>query len=254
MVNGSLAGALALASGTSLGGAGTVGSIMANSGSTVAPGNSIGTLNVSGGVTFNSGSTYQVEIDSGGNSDLITATGTAIISGGTVEVIPLPDYAVGTTYTILTAAGGVTGAFDGVTATGIPFLYAPTLGYTATEVTLILEAVLYSTSNQNAMAAAVAGLGAGNPVYDAVSAAASPAAALDALSGDIHASASGMFLDDSRFLRDAASDRLRAAFDAGPGAGRAAWTAAYGAWSGHYGDGNAAVYDRRTGGFLAGMD
>jgi outer membrane autotransporter protein len=247
-INSTYGGAVTIGNGGTLGGNGTVGSIMANSGATVAPGNSIGTTNVAGNVTFAPGSTYEVEIDIDGNSDLVAATGTAWINGGTVEVIAFPDYAVGTTYTILTA-GNVTGTFDAVTATGIPFLYTPTLGYTATEVTLVLEA-LYSTANQSALASVVDGFGAGNPVYDALSAAASPAAALDALSGDLHASANGMFLDDSRFVRDAATERLRTAFDDGT----TAWGTAYGATGTRDGDGNAAGFDRHVGGILAGMD
>ena len=86
-VNGSLVNSIVtIQNGGTLGGNGTVKGIMAQSGGTVAPGNSIGTLNVSGNVAFAAGSIYQVEINAAGQSDKIIATGTATLSGGTVQV------------------------------------------------------------------------------------------------------------------------------------------------------------------------
>jgi uncharacterized protein with beta-barrel porin domain len=58
---------------------------------TVAPGSSIGTLTIAGNYTQNVGSTYEVEIDGLGNSDLIDVAGLATLSGGTVEVVRLPE-------------------------------------------------------------------------------------------------------------------------------------------------------------------
>ena len=99
-------------SGAAFGGTGTSQSLTANSGGIIAPGNSIGTTNT-GNVTFNAGSIYQVEVASNGTSDLIKATGTATINGGTVQVTPLgTGFQANTQYTILTATGGVTGTFN----------------------------------------------------------------------------------------------------------------------------------------------
>lgn len=265
VVNGSI-GAITLNGGT-LGGSGSIGNLTANSGSTVAPGNSIGTVTVIGNTSLGSGTTYAVEVDNAGNSDLIAATGTVTIDSGATVTVSAENgtdtgstYAPSTTYTILTADTGVTGTFGSVTDS-FAFLDA-TLGYDANNVTLTLLrndftfASVANTANRRATGAALDILGSGNSIYDAVIVlgAAGARTAFDALSGEIHASASGMLLDDSRFVRDAASDRMLTAFDAGPDAGRAVWTSVYGAWSAHDGDGNASGYDRRSGGFFAGMD
>ena len=116
VVNGSISSTVTLDGGT-LGGSGTVGGIVANTGTTVAPGNSIGTLTVSGNVSFASGSTYQVEVNAAGQSDRIVASGSAAIWGGTVQVLAENgNYAASTSYTVLTASGGVTGQFTTVTS------------------------------------------------------------------------------------------------------------------------------------------
>ncbi|WP_192841594.1 autotransporter outer membrane beta-barrel domain-containing protein, partial [Fulvimarina pelagi] len=97
-----------------LGGDGTVGSFVANSGGTIAPGNSIGTLNVAGNATFQSGSVYEVEIAADGTGDQVRAD-TATINGGTVDVVTLDPYTAytdGQRYTIVSTANGRTGTFD----------------------------------------------------------------------------------------------------------------------------------------------
>ena len=89
-------------------GNGTLGGLTING--TVAPGNSIGTINVAGNVVFNTGSTYEVEIAAPDQADLISATGTATINGGALQIVKLdPDasYADGQTYRIVEADGGV---------------------------------------------------------------------------------------------------------------------------------------------------
>ncbi|MDH3032633.1 autotransporter-associated beta strand repeat-containing protein, partial [Methylobacterium fujisawaense] len=128
-VNGSLANSVvSVLPGAELGGSGTVGGIGALSGGTVAPGNSIGTLTVAGNATFAAGSTYRVEANAAGQADRIAATGSATLSGGTVQVQAASGaYNPRTTYTILSAAGGVSGQFAGVTA-NLAFL-SPGLRY-----------------------------------------------------------------------------------------------------------------------------
>jgi len=120
-------------------GTGTFGGITANAGGTLAPGNSIGTLNIAGNVVFAPGSIYQVEINENGTSDQIVATGNATINGGTVQLLPEAGaYATPQTYTILTAAGGVTGVFSNTTvATNFAFLN-PTLVYGPNSVQLTI--------------------------------------------------------------------------------------------------------------------
>ncbi len=115
------------------GGIGTVGGFAAASGGTVAPGNGIGTLNVANNATFNAGSTYQVQVNAAGQSDLLMISNAATLNGGTVQVLAANGtYAPLTTYTILTALGGVTGTFAGVIS-NYAFL-APSLEYDPTNV------------------------------------------------------------------------------------------------------------------------
>ena len=117
--NGTIAGLTSVNSGK-LGGSGSFGGIAANSGSIIAPGNSIGTMTVNGNVNFNSGSTYEVEIAPDGTSDHIAATGRATIAATntTMNVIGKSTDAFPDTsplYTVITAAGGVTGQFSNIT-------------------------------------------------------------------------------------------------------------------------------------------
>jgi autotransporter-associated beta strand protein len=114
-VNGSIASAVRVEGGSTLGGNGTIGSVTLNNG-TLAPGNSIGTLNVSGDIDFSGGGMYAVEVDATGNGDRVVASGTAFLSGGAVQVTPeAGDYNYSTNYTILTA-GAIDGEFNSVSS------------------------------------------------------------------------------------------------------------------------------------------
>ena len=97
-----------------LSGSGTVGNF-ANFG-VVAPGNSIGTLSVAGNFVNAASGTYLAEVVGQGQSDRINVSGTAALQGGTVVVSALPGlaFAPSTTYTILNAAGGLSGSFAAV--------------------------------------------------------------------------------------------------------------------------------------------
>jgi subtilase-type serine protease len=280
VVNGS-APAITLNGGT-IGGSGTLGNLTANSGSTIAPGNSIGTLNVTGNASFAPGSTYAVEVDSAGNSDKLAATGTVTIDSGAKVTVTAENgtddgstYAASTTYTILTAGTGLTGTFGSVTE-DFAFLDAA-LGYGANAVTLTLTrnassfASAASTPNQRATAAGLGSLSAGNAVYDAVVVLnqAGARTAFDSLSGEIHASAAGLFIENSRFARAAAGNRIRSAFEGlatgnqpamafgglgGVPTGAAIWGHTYGNWGRFGGNGNAATMNTSSGGFFFGAE
>ncbi|ESY72056.1 autotransporter outer membrane beta-barrel domain-containing protein [Mesorhizobium sp. M0051] len=283
-VNGSLASSLVTITGGMLGGNGTVGGIVAQSGGIIAPGNSIGTLNVAGNVDQAAGSIYLVELTSTGTSDFLHAAGAATIdSGALIDVVKLDGapYVGGTHYTVLQADGGVTGTYTFGGNTGTAFLGLVD-SYDANHVYLdVVQKTFASvglTPNQIATGTGAESLGSGNPLFDAIFALPSEAAAQDAfdqLSGEIHASAKGMLLEDSRFIRDAATSRISAAFgDAGStpalpvmayGEGGpemvaadtdrfAVWGQAFGSWGNTDSDGNAAAFDRSTGGLLAGAD
>ncbi|MBZ9770884.1 autotransporter outer membrane beta-barrel domain-containing protein, partial [Mesorhizobium sp. CA6] len=282
-VNGSLADSLVTISGGILGGNGTVGGIAAHSGGIIAPGNSIGTLSVAGNIDQAAGSIYQVELTSTGQSDLIHATGAATIAAGSVLDVVKTDaapYVAGTHYTLLQADGGVAGNYSLTGDIGTAFLGLVD-SYDANHVYLDVVQKTFAqvglTPNQIATGGGAESLGAGNPLYDAIAVLPTEAtaqAAFDQLSGEIHASAKGMLLEDSRFIRDAATRRISAAFGDADAAALpvmaygeggpemvaadtdrfAVWGQAFGSW-GHTGsDGNAAAFDRSTGGLLVGAD
>ncbi|MCA9471625.1 MAG: autotransporter domain-containing protein, partial [Nitrospira sp.] len=163
-VNGSLVGPVTNQTGGTLSGIGQIGTFE-NFGQ-VAPGNSIGTLVVNGNFTSQANSEYEVEIDPNGNSDLIQVTGSATLNGGIVEVQPLGSgFIPGTDYTILTAAGGVSGTL-GSLSHNFAFL-TPTLTHLSHSVLLRLTrnsinfADLADTSNQLAVATKLDTLSAG---------------------------------------------------------------------------------------------
>ncbi len=277
-VNGVFSGSLDIGPAGRLQGTGTVGDTIVSG--TIAPGNSIGTLNVAGNIAFNPGSIYEVEVNAAGQGDKIVATGAAAISGGTVRVLAgMGDYSPATTYTILTA-NGVDGTFNGVTS-NLAFL-DPSLSYDTNNVYLTMTRNATSfqnvgvTRNQIAAGGGVESLGFGNPLYNAVLNLSAPQArtAFDQLSGEIHASAKASMIEDSRFVRNAINDRIRAAFD-GVGAsggmvttyvdgkpvpvaantnGVALWGQGFGSWGHTDRDGNAARLNRKTGGFFVGLD
>jgi outer membrane autotransporter protein len=279
-VNGSLAGIVTVSGGGILGGTGTVGGIAANSGGIVGPGNSIGTLNVNGNVTFAAGSIYQVETNAAGQSDKIAATGSATLNGGTIVASGAAP--LGSQFTVLTAAGGINGTFASASgATVTPFL-AYGLTYDATNVYLgvsrsnVTFASAGSTRNQIAAGGGADSLPVGSPLVSALVQldVAQARGAFDQISGEVHASAKGVMIEDSRFLREAAIDRLRAAFDGVGGAaapvttyvngrpvlapattdGIAVWGRGFGSWGQWNGDGNAATVKRDIGGFMVGAD
>ncbi|MGO4686107.1 autotransporter domain-containing protein [Hyphomicrobium sp. 2TAF46] len=281
VVAGSLGGSVDIWTGGRLQGIGTIGNTVVNG--TIAPGNSIGTLNVAGNITFNPNSIYEVEVNAAGESDKILASGTATIDGGTVKVLAgTGNYAALTPYTILTANGGLSpnSAFDGATS-NLAFL-DPWLSYDTKNVYLTMVrnnidfASIGITPNQIATGGGVESLGFGNPVYNAVLSLSAEQAqyAFDRLSGEIHASAKAALIEDSRFIRNAVNDRMRAAFDDGAGIGGtvvtyengepravaantnrfAVWGQGFGSWGHTQGDGDAARLNRSTGGLFIGAD
>jgi len=155
-VNGSITSPVTIGAAGTLMGNGMITGDVTNSG-TLAPGNSIGTITVNGDYTQNIGSTYQVEVNAAGQSDRLVVTGTATLNDGTVSVLAESgNYKMSTLYTILTAAGGVTGTYSGVTS-NLAFL-TPSLSYDANDVYLTLTrnttgfADVASTPNQYAVA------------------------------------------------------------------------------------------------------
>src|SRR5690606_19172418 len=202
--------------GGTFGGAGTVGTTTVGLGGTRAPGNSIGTLTVAGDLRFNAGSVYEVEVDpSGTTSDHVHVTGDAHLAGGVLHIGENGTYKPFSTYTILTADGGLNGRFDSVTS-NFAFL-DPDLDYDANNVRLTLarnDASFGSvgrTRNQRAAASGVESLGAGNGLHDAVVAMSADDArrAYDALSGEVHASTHSALHGATGFAANVPLNHLR---------------------------------------------
>ncbi|TYC55823.1 autotransporter domain-containing protein [Rhodobacterales bacterium] len=284
-VNG-ITGAVTL-NGGMLGGSGTVGTLRANAGSTIAPGNSIGTLNVSGDSTLAAGSTYAVEVDRNGNSDRLAATGEVSIGSGVTLSISAENgtddgstYFASTAYTIITAGTGVSGRFSSVDE-NFAFLDSDVdYGDKSVTLTLTRNASSFSsaaqTPNQRATADGLASTGSGNAAYDAVVVLSETGAreAFNDLSGEIFASINPVLLQNARFTRITVGNRIRGAFDSVASAdqaqfafhgsgeaaplavadGLAAWATGYGGWGTIDSDENAARTNYTTGGTIVGAD
>ncbi|MDQ0346050.1 autotransporter outer membrane beta-barrel domain-containing protein [Ancylobacter vacuolatus] len=186
-------------------------------------------------------------------------------------------YDTNTTYTIITTTGTVSGTFGSVISE-YAFL-TPTLGYDAQNVFLTLTynnvdfAGHAATANQAAVAWSAQALGSGSKVYDAVLELSDQNAgrAFDALSGEAYASVGTVIQQQSIYLRDAVSGRLRQSLSA-PGAAPLAyrpgpqtaalaeglaptlWAQGYGGWGDTSSNGNAANISNTVGGFLMGAD
>ncbi|SPZ55044.1 Extracellular serine protease precursor [Serratia quinivorans] len=276
-INGSVTSDVTVQNAGVLGGSGTVGSLTARSGGTVAPGNSIGTLNVTRNLSFEPGSRYAVEVAPNGQSDRIQSNGSATIGGGEVAV-SLENSTnllsqsevrslLGQQYNILTAQQGISGQFYSVAPN---YLFLGTgLTYQPNQVTLNVGrndtsfTSVAATQNERAVAAAADALAAGNPVYESILNAGSTGEARQAfrqLSGQIHADIASAQVNDSRYLREALNGRLRQAEglatspDIKADDDGGAWAQLLGAWDHASGDANATGYQASTYGVLVGLD
>ena len=245
---------------------------------TITPGNSIGIVTIGGDLTLAPGHVYEVEIDATGASDLVAVGGTASLAGS-VSVSPLGGYLVGTPYTILTAASLGGTQFEGVSFSESYAFVSPLLSYDATSVDLTIQrnGVAYASvaegGNQRAVANALESLPIGGTLGRTVAFGTvdDARAAFAGLSGEVHASVRSGLIEDSRLIRDAATDRIRAAF-AGPSSVSstsgpwesaqpqgfapepAAWGRVFGSWGTTDANGTSGKLDRDTGGFVAGLD
>jgi outer membrane autotransporter protein len=252
------------------------------------------------------GSRLAIDINAAGVADGIQTSGVANITNAMLDV-SVRGVRIGR-YTVVTADAGLIGTFGSVTGIGPISAFAGIVdSYDATNAYLdVLQVRDFAdaglTRNQKAAAAGAQSLSggdsffAGNPLYNAILALPTDAAAqnaFDQISSEIHASAQTALIEDSHFVRDAATNRIRAAFGA-VGASRAPvmayadpadgktgayaafasldprttaaiaaapttdrfaiWGQGFGSWGHTNGDGNAARLNRSTGGFLIGGD
>ena len=277
-----------------IGGTPSIGAMFIYSEGCVSPGNSIGTFRVANTWEMEGGAIYVVELKGGGttpgvHSDLMQVDGTVVLrDGAIIHVIPengsddgATDYAHGSRYAIIKAG---TLVVEGSTEISDAYAY---LNFTSEHdghnfyliSNLIADTFTLDgmTRNQSATADAAFALGAGNEIYDQVlnMDEVQALAAMDALSGEIHASGRTALIEESGLIRKAANDRIRAAF-ASPGAtstpvlaygagakpalvapddaGPVFWVHGFGAWGSTESDGNAASLDRSIGGLIVGAD
>ncbi len=280
-VRGSLDSIVTVESGATLGGTGTVGGIVANSGATVAPGvlGPYARFTVTGEASFAAGSTFAVNVNPAGQNDKLVTSGATTLSGGAVAVDGASGtYLPSTRYTLLTAQGGVSGTFSSLSTSGdlatLVFI-GPTLSYDANDVYLGFAVLPFvsaaQTPNQTATALALQAQSVGSPLYDALISQTAPGAlaAFNALSGEVHASAIGAAFDDTRLPREAVLDRLAESYDApSPSSAKtvqtygfstptqvySAWAQGFDSWGHLGGNGNSATVGNDTGGFVLGAD
>jgi uncharacterized protein with beta-barrel porin domain len=121
--------------GGALAGQGTViGNVAVLSGGAIAPGaaSPFTTLNLTGNASFASGSFYRVNVNgSTGQSDKLALSGTATLSGGSVQAIYSGSLIKGSSFDILHAGGGLgattfAGVSSNLTGFGFSLSYSPT--------------------------------------------------------------------------------------------------------------------------------
>ena len=141
-------------SGGTLSGTGVVDPVVTTimSGGTLAPGNAAnptGMLTIAGNLAFQSGAIYLVQVTPTAAAST-TVTGAASLNG-TVQVNFASSSYVAKQYTILTATGGVSGAFASLTNVNLPVNFADSLSYDGNNVYLNLTGALGAGSalNQN---------------------------------------------------------------------------------------------------------
>ena len=292
LAGGALGGSITIGSGSLLGGTGTIGSagstVTIAAGGVHAPGNSIGVQRIAG--DYVNHGTLRIEATPA-EADRIVVAGSVDITGATLALVLSPSGAASWSdfngpHVIIDkqSAGAVAGTFDPVTR-NLLFLDAQVAydGGDGNDVTLRLVrnhlafADAGRTPNQIATGTAVDTLGSTHPVWRSIALASdrdSVRASFDVLSGEIHGSVQTAMIEDSRFVRNAVNDRVRAAFD-GVGASRglvvayedgapraaaattdrlAVWGQGFGSWGHAGGDGNAARLNRATSGFFVGAD
>lgn len=278
------AGQVTVANGAALSGNGSVGSLD-NHGLTQS-GGTAGTLSVAGNLSNAADGVLDLTVTSP-TSTVLAVGGTATLDGG-LQVRSLAPYTGNTTYSLITAGGGVNGTFSSTSLPSLAFLdtslvYGPNQVGLAVSRNQTTFAEVAATPNQRGVARALESYSgaegsAGDVLSDQVVNLdrASARAAFDSLSGEIHASTASSLLEDSRHVRDALNDRMRQ-----PGCGTeedelrrtlapgdnrlsregcqgqdemVGWLRVLGSWGDMEGDSNTAGLDRNLSGFMLGTD
>lgn len=293
-VDGKLGGTLmAAASGATVSGIGSLNDLVMGAGGALAPGNAatpFGHLSVRGNLTMAPGASYRVAASADGQHNSVNVTGIANVAGSVLHMGQNGSYAPSTTYTILTAGGGVQGRFDNVSS-NLAFL-TPSLAYGGNKVDLTVQlkevpgngnggtrpiefADAAVTGNQRAVARALQSLPADSALFRRVLNLpnGAPADVFNGLSGETHATTVSVAQGVANSFVQVPMNRLRANLAAGMlpgvptaqlGLGNAAalpqsaaqplWAQVFGNWSSLGGNGNAARTTQSDSGVSAGGD
>jgi len=274
-VNGTMANTSVNLTGGTLAGIGQFGDVTVGNGATVSPGNSVGTLTVDD-IIFSNGSIYNIEV-SGGTADKIIALGTATIQAMTT--FNVTGTACGSSTFAVLQAGTLVGDETNIANAGPTYTFARvgnTIQLTVNGATGRTFTGFTNTANQASTAAALDALGCGNQPYSAALNALTDAqvpAAMDALSGEGHASIAATMIQNATGISTMVGDRLDQALDgddAGivgtasgtvgtlldPGVfdGLDVWGKTYGVVTQRDANGNAAATRSFTGGLLFGAE
>ncbi|MFJ3483579.1 autotransporter-associated beta strand repeat-containing protein [Pseudomonas sp. NPDC090202] len=209
----------------------------------------------------------------------LAIAGTANL-GGTLEVVALEPFTGNSRYRLLTADGGITGTFSTLDLPDYAFLDSA-LSYSTNAVDLSVTrndaafVDVAATRNQQGVAAALdRNLGSGvlqNQILNLTRGEAQ--AAYDSLSGEIFASTTSAMLEDSHYVRDAVTERMRQPgcyreddpanalvssenrlSSAGCNGEMVGWMRVLGSWGEAKGDNNTAKLDHNVSGFMLGTD
>jgi outer membrane autotransporter protein len=207
-------------------------------------------IRTSGDASFGAGSVFAVDAGGAGSDRFVAGGAITIAPGAQLQVGNPQTLVLGTRYTILEAAGGVTGSFtftNQLISTFVGYRQGQTANTVFVELAQLRTfAAAGNTFNQRSVAGALDSLPSGNPLAAAVLILPSDTAAqgaFDALSGEIHPGVRTALIEDSRLPRNAALDRLD------DRQGGAIWGRALGSWG--ESDGAAGVGDLRRDGYGA---
>jgi uncharacterized protein with beta-barrel porin domain len=131
-----------------LSGAGTVTGANTTISGTFSPGNGTpgSAMAIVGNLAFLSGAQYMVQLNPA-TSSLANVTGTATLTGATVNASFAGGSYVAKQYTILTATGGVSGTFSGLVNSGLPAGFTSTLSYDGNDAFLNLALAMSQPSS-----------------------------------------------------------------------------------------------------------
>ncbi|WP_427183820.1 autotransporter domain-containing protein [Bordetella bronchialis] len=205
-----------------LGGNWNIGGILTSTnGGIIRPGNSVGTITTTA-IDWQPGTLYKAEINAAGGADLVQVTGSeaANISNTDLEVSSengTGGYRLNHDYTILSAAGGVSGQFASAEWTGksYPLIqlftdYSPNAVAVRMGVNQTALAALDLTRNQRAASQGALSVVGNNETADATFFADNPAAAFSQVSGEVHADVRSLLLGDMLSTNTAILDHMRA--------------------------------------------